>query len=420
MLRGNYLSPLHSRPSYFLSCVTKIPSLLMYQSFRTYSMYPVLHRYRTSSFTKLIINIHRNNFSMEKRASFCTLALSKSSPAPESLGPASNTLSNKSKKKARRESPEGVLKHKLDMCSRHGHVVEALSLYDDARKNGVPLSQHHYNVLLYLCSSGSAESNASASNVGLERGFEIFQQMISDKVDPNEATFTSLARVAVAKEDPEMAFDLVKQMKRFGITPRLRSYGPALFGFCKITNADKAYEVDEHMAESGLIAEEPELAALLKLSASAKKGNKVYEMLHRLRPSVRQVSETTFGIIEDWFQSEDAAKFGKVNWDVRKVRDGITRGGGGWHGQGWLGTGKWRVQRTQMTEKGVCRSCGEQLSCIDIDPKETENFASSLAKLACQREAKADFNKFQVMNNLFILSIEFLNSVNIYKVSVML
>jgi proteinaceous RNase P len=49
-----------------------------------------------------------------------------------------------------------------------------------------------------------------------------------------------------------------------------------------------------------------------------------------------------------------------------------------------------------MDKKGVCGSCGERLACIDIDPRETENFAISLSKLAFGREVKADFIQFQV------------------------
>ncbi|KAJ6752656.1 hypothetical protein OIU74_027470 [Salix koriyanagi] len=300
-------------------------------------------------------------------------------------------MSLREKKKARREAPERVLKFKLDTCSKCRDVVEGLRLYDEARKNGVELNQHHYNVLLYLCSQNGGEN----VNDLRKQGYEIFQQMIIDKVPPNEATFTNAARLASAMEDPEMAFDLVKQMKSFGILPKLRSYGPPLFGFCKKGMADKAYEVDAHMIEYGVVAEEPELSALLKVSVDVNNADKVYELLHRLRTSVRQVTESTVAIIEDWFKSEHAAKTGKENWDVRKVKEGVARGGGGWHGQGWLGCGQWRVVRTQMDKEGVCGSCGERLACIDIDPRETENFAISLSKLALGREVKADFTRFQ-------------------------
>ncbi|KAB5513693.1 hypothetical protein DKX38_027599 [Salix brachista] len=149
------------------------------------------------------------------------------------------------------------------------------------------------------------------------------------------------------------------------------------------------------MIEYGVVAEEPELSALLKVSVDVNNADKVYELLHRLRTSVRQVTESTVAIIEDWFKFKHAAKTGKENWDVRKVKEGVARGGGGWHGQGWLGCGQWRVVRTQMDKEGVCGSCGERLACIDIDPRETENFAISLSKLALGREVKADFTRFQ-------------------------
>ncbi|CAK7338769.1 unnamed protein product, partial [Dovyalis caffra] len=337
--------------------------------------------------------IGTHNLFMNKKAKFCNLAIS-ATPQSKENAVGGDVVSSRSKKKARREAPEGVLRFKLDMCSKAGDVAEGLRLYDEARSNGVELNQHHYNVLLYLCSQSGGENGRDLKLV-CKRGFEIFQQMIIDKVSPNEATFTNAARLASAMEDPEMAFYLVKQMQGFGILPKLRSYGPPLFGFCKKGMVGKAYEVDAHMIESGVVAEEPELSALLKISANVNNADKVYELLHRLRTSVRQVTESTVAVIEDWFKSEHAAKIGKENWDVSKVKEGVVKGGGGWHGQGWLGSGQWRVVRTQMDKKGVCCSCGERLACIDIDPKETENFAISLSKLAFGREVKADFIRFQ-------------------------
>ncbi|XP_057495343.1 proteinaceous RNase P 1, chloroplastic/mitochondrial-like isoform X1 [Actinidia eriantha] len=367
-----------------VSLFAKAPILLVHSTNRFHHL--------ISSLKPLDATIRRLNlFSMTKLTSSHDLCTSAALIRQSTAQP-----SRKSTKKARYEAPENVLRHKLDLCSKNGNLLEALSLYDDARATKIPLAQHHYNALLYVCSAAvNGNGDEGFLNLGLERGFEIFRQMGIDKVAPNEATFTNLARLAVAKEDPEMAFDLVKQMTSCGIPPKLRSYGPALFGFCRKGMADKAYEVDAHMVESGVLPEEHELSALLKLSVEVKRADRVYEMMHRLRGMVRQVAEETATIVEDWFKSKRAAEVGEVNWDVGKVREGVVKGGGGWHGQGWLGNGKWRVVRTQMDEKGVCQSCGEKLVCIDIDPKETQNFATSLASLACQREVKVDFMQFQ-------------------------
>ncbi|OVA10416.1 Pentatricopeptide repeat [Macleaya cordata] len=416
---GCSLSPSSfARSSSLFTFFTKTPSLLF--SFRTSSSTHVHHRrllhyplsllplkYINKNSNKTCSSSSHSQINKKQSAFLSTSAVSAIVPTHESSSSPSTVtaaVSNRAKKKARRESPEGLLKFNLDMCSRRGDLIEALRLYDDARITGTPLSQHHYNVLLYLCSSSSLVDEGEAEcemndenilNLGLRRGFEIFQQMGIDKIAPNEATFTSAARLAAKMEDPEMAFELVKKMMSYDIPPKLRSYGPALFGFCKKGEADKAYEVDAHMVNSRVLAEEPELAALLQLSSNAGRGEKVYEMLHRLRGSVRQVVETTAEIVEDWFKSDASVEVGKENWDVGEVKKGIVKGGGGWHGKGWLCTGKWRVVRTEMDETGVCRSCGEKLVCIDIDPLETENFATSLSTLACQREVMADFNKFQ-------------------------
>ncbi|KAG9147766.1 hypothetical protein Leryth_018820 [Lithospermum erythrorhizon] len=326
---------------------------------------------------------------VKKRSNFCTITAVIKDPF-SSFSSLSDQMSNKARKKARKELPEFVLKHKLDLCSKNGDFDEGIRLYEEAKVNGTSINIYHYNALLYLCSCSEG-----VDNWGLDKGFEIFKQMGIDKVVPNEATFTSAARLAAKKEDPEMAFELVKRMKGCGIEPKLRSYGPALFGFCKKGLSDKAYEVDRHMVESGVEAEEGEISALLKVSADMKRADKVYEMMHRLRAAVRQVAEDSARVLEEWFMSESAGDVGVEKWDVGKVKEGVVKGGGGWHGQGWLGKGKWRVVRTQMDENGVCGSCREKLVCIDIDPKETENFANSLAKLASEREVRSNFVSFK-------------------------
>lgn len=348
------------------------------------------------------------------------------------------TESTQSKKK-RKHSPQGKLRFGLDMCSKRGDLLEAISLYDKAVPEGVELNQHHYNVLLYICSSaamgvlrpaksGNEDNSRNEQNIqppngdhemtekyndgtpedeagieiteemmelALKRGFEIYQQMRSQQIPPNEATFTSVARLAVAKGDGDLAFEMVKQMPAYNAVPRLRSFSPALFAFCQNMEVEKAYEVDAHMAALGIQPEEPELEALLKLSAEAGREERVYSLLHRLRTNVRQVSPSTANVIEQWFKSKVAKEVGTTSWDTRKIREASVARGGGWHGQGWLSKGEWKIGHTTMTHKGVCRCCGEQLVTIDIDPSETEKFAKSIAALALGRDAKSNFTTYQ-------------------------
>ncbi|KAL3002105.1 hypothetical protein AAZX31_08G037100 [Glycine max] len=353
----------------------------------------------------------------------------------------------KKKKNKDKDCPEVKLKNALDMCSKRGDVMGALSLYDSAISEGVKLGQHHYTVLLYLCSSaavgvvrpaksgsgartlnshvysnevpnegthfdldGKAELNSDLNSTekdeillvsedvkryALQRGFEVYQNMCLDKVQMNEAALTAVARMAMSMGDGDRAFEMVRQMKDLGISPRLRSYGPALFTFCNNGEIDKAFAVEKHMLQHGVYPEEPELEALLRVSVGAGNSDKVYYVLHKLRSIVRKVSPTTSSLIVDWFKSKQASRVGKRKWDERLIREAIENNGGGWHGQGWLGKGRWEAVHTTIGKDGMCKCCQVQLATIDLDPVETENFAKSVASLAVMREKGSNFQKFQ-------------------------
>ncbi|KAL8040601.1 hypothetical protein ABFX02_10G109000 [Erythranthe guttata] len=243
--------------------------------------------------------------------------------------------------------------------------------------------------------SYGVQVSEEVKRAALRKGFEIYNEMRSENIPMNEATFTSVARMATAFGDGDMAFDMVKQMKEYGINPRLRSYGPALSIFCSNGDIDNAFKVESHMLEHGVYPEEPELEALLKVSIDAGKSEKVYNVLHKLRTSVRQVSSSTAELIERWFTSKTASRVGKRKWDQNLIIEAMKNGGGGWHGKGWLGKGKWTVSRSPVDSDGLCKCCGKKLVTIDLDPVETENFAKSVASIAAEREKDSSFQKFQ-------------------------
>ncbi|KAL1325754.1 hypothetical protein AAHE18_13G182700 [Arachis hypogaea] len=173
--------------------------------------------------------------------------------------------------------------------------------------------------------------------------------------------------MAMSMGDGDRAFEMVKQMKIMGINPRLRSYGPALSTYCSNGEIDKAFDVEKHMLDHGVYPEEPELEALLRVSVQAGKGDK----------------------------GRQASRLGKRRWDIGSIKEAMENSGGGWHGQGWLGKGKWEVSHTTIGDDGMCKCCGVHLATIDLDPIETENFAKSVASIAVMREKKLNFQKFQ-------------------------
>lgn len=362
----------------------------------------------------------------------------------------------KMSKKCKPNSPEFQLRIKLDMCSKRGDVMGAISLYDSAVKQGVKMGQYHYTVLLYLCSSAAmgvvrpAKSGSGSRSLDTvaprnldgpsdsveeedddidsddiddeaqdrkdqsqksqlneirvsddvkkyarEKGFEIYERMCLDKVQMNEAALTSVARMAMAVGDGDKAFDMVKQMKSMGISPKLRSYGPALSVFSSNKEVEKAFAVEGHMLENGVHPEEPELEALLRVSVETGEADRVYYVLHKLRTMVRSVSPSTADLIEKWFKSKVASRIGKRKWDPDMIAQTMESVGGGWHGKGWLGRGKWSISQTSIGADGLCKCCGEKLALIDLDPEETERFAESVAAIATKREKNSSFQKFQ-------------------------
>ncbi|OMO70156.1 proteinaceous RNase P 3-like protein [Corchorus capsularis] len=129
--------------------------------------------------------------------------------------------------------------------------------------------------------------------------------------------------------------------------------------------AQKAYEVEEDINKVGLSLEEPQIAALLKVSAETGRGDRVYEYLQKLRRSARCANEDTGKVLKDWFSgkgSEVCSKGGK--FDVGFVKEAIFRNGGGWHGLGWIGEGMWVVRKENVEPNGRCCCCGEQLGCV--------------------------------------------------------
>ncbi|KAF7119783.1 hypothetical protein RHSIM_Rhsim13G0109600 [Rhododendron simsii] len=296
-------------------------------------------------------------------------------------------------RKNHNHTPESKFRHDLDLCSKKKSLSAAISLYETALSDKLRLNHYHFNALLYVCSETVTDPSNRAS--AFEFGFRVFDRMLAGDVKPTEATVTAVARLAAAVEDGDRAFGLVKTMGEYTVTPKLRSLEPALFCYCRNLEADKAYEVEDYMVSVGVSAEEPDLAALLKVSADTGRGERVYGYLHKLRRAVRCVSETTAEIIEGWFGGAGAGEVGLEEWESERVEEAVSRNGGGWHGLGWLGKGEWDVRRVNVDVGGGCLSCGEQLVCVDIDRDETEKFAQAVAGLAMEREVQSNFKDFQ-------------------------
>ncbi|GER53558.1 proteinaceous RNase P 3 [Striga asiatica] len=295
------------------------------------------------------------------------------------------------RRKKQKLTPEAQFRSTLDRCSKTKDLSAAIALYESSPCQ--TLNLNNLNSFLYICSESL--SNPETLQSAIEFGFKLFQDHVNENLKPNEATLTAVARLAAAKGDGDYAFYLAKSVKNHSVAPKLRTFVPALICFCGGGAADKAYEVEGHVESIGLRLEEPELAALLKVSVEMERENKVYEYLHKLRVTLRGVDEPTASIIESWFRGRKAAEVGFVNFHPNEVKEVVMRNGGGWHGLGWFGQGEWVPRRSTIASNGKCCACGEQLVCVDTDRTETEKFAQSIASLAMERGLQSNFKEFQ-------------------------
>ncbi|KAK9061090.1 hypothetical protein SSX86_018270 [Deinandra increscens subsp. villosa] len=304
-------------------------------------------------------------------------------------------MKNPSKKRNDNKSQTPALKFHSDfsICSKEKDFTGAITLFDFAISQNLKLNLHHLNCFLYICSN----SLEASGDLAIENGFNIFNHMISSKINPNEATITAVSRLAAAKNDADYSFKLVKSLVNYNEKPRLRTYDAVLFCYVKKLDAKMAYLVEKDILSNGLCLEEPEIAALLKVSAEVGNEEKVYEYLHKLRIGVRCVSELTAEVIKNWFSGEIGKKVGSglEDWDMGRVKDVILKNGGGWHGLGWVGNGEWEVRRTTVDSRGGCCGCKEELACVDLGREDTEKFAQSVVALAVEREKRSNFTQFQ-------------------------
>ncbi|XP_071711131.1 proteinaceous RNase P 2 [Rutidosis leptorrhynchoides] len=287
---------------------------------------------------------------------------------------------------------ESTFRSDFSNCSKTKDFATAVSLFDSAISQNLKLNLHHLNCFLYICSNSIEESGAAA----IDRGFDIFNYMISSNINPNEATITAVSRLAAAKDDADLSLQLVQSLVKYNDKPRLRTYDSALLCYVKRLDAEKAYLVEKEILNSGLCLEETEIGALLKVSAEVGNAGKVYEYLHKLRTSVRCVSESSAKVIEHWFSGVFGvgASGGLGECDTGRVKDAVLKNGGGGHGLGWIGNGKWEVSRTNVDLGGCCCACRDRLVCVDVSKEDNEKFAQSVVALATEREKYSNFTNF--------------------------
>ena len=131
--------------------------------------------------------------------------------------------------------------------------------------------------------------------------------------DKAETLFTAMARIAAASGDPTLAFDLSKQLRARGAPPRLRSYVPALLGFCAAGCWQEALEVDAALTAVDLELTEGEYGALLQACSRGAPWERVKALLQRMQGELTVLSTHTLQQV-GWGFGEIGLRLVGWNW----------------------------------------------------------------------------------------------------------
>eukprot|EP00854_Cymbomonas_tetramitiformis_P011078 gene11078-13095_t len=297
-------------------------------------------------------------------------------------------VNKKDKKAIKQLSPAAQLvKRQIETCASSNDFKGAYDIFVHAKAEDTKLLPSSYNVLLHLCKetaiakvskdasaeptpqAESADSSAPAELDMIACSSDLLQHMKDKGVTRVEATYSELARIASTCGKPTRALELVAEMKAENIEPRLRSYSPAIQGFCNLGQVDAAFELAETVRGAGLVLTENEYRSLLGASAAAGRQPQVAEVLERMRRELPQIGEETASVLKAYFTSPLASTAN--------------------------GNKEYSVSRCTVNEEGTCSVSGAKLLAVDLTSEEREKLAAGIAKLACEREKHDHFEYFK-------------------------
>jgi len=320
-----------------------------------------------------------------------------------------------SKKQAKRaQDPAMVVRKEIAMAAKDNNVQAALNVYEKALSDDIPIKSDCYYTLLFLLSGGDAwedllisptnnkeKEKDTSSPVGtnsmpleerLSMAEDIMESLKSrsepggegggggggaeqtgDSVPPSSSSgpgrikemgLTSMARLAAACGKGDKAFNIALQVEKNGLTPRLRSFAPALAAFAEQGNVAKALEVDAAIAACGLELCEPEYLRLIQAITLGKGSyDQASSVFMRMQSDLTVLQPSTIAMVRHYFESALPG---------------------------------WEVVSSTVSDEGICSGCGSKLEAVDLNEEEYQAFKEGVAALAEKQEKQSNlFKKYK-------------------------
>ncbi|KAG2439819.1 hypothetical protein HYH02_010453 [Chlamydomonas schloesseri] len=235
---------------------------------------------------------------------------------------------------------------------------------------------------------------------------------------PDAGTYLGLARREALKGNPAAALAAAKECAAKTRSVQLRTYHPAMVGFCLAGDAaalEALYEIDALITGpaaaggAGLDATEYEYARLLEGIAAAGSYGQLRAVLLRMQDDLNQLSPATADLVAAFFERRPQAAAAAFAAPEAGGCPGLaaaaaaapaaaaptaaagegeaaavaTRSEAAAAGAEASTSGSWQVLRSVAVERGGrCEAAGGSLRVIDLAEAEWESFANAIAGLA--------------------------------------
>mmetsp|Transcript_43989 Transcript_43989/g.111271 ORF Transcript_43989/g.111271 Transcript_43989/m.111271 type:complete len:568 (-) Transcript_43989:19-1722(-) len=314
-----------------------------------------------------------------------------------------------SKKARKRAAAEGGLLGNVNkvvgIAAKYDDPRGALAAYEGAvAKGGAPIMRGTYLTLFHLATGGAAwedvvrgrprtpvevgqsSDEAVAAYTPLApfsreehlAAADTIYALIRQKVPlDSEQVYTCRCRLAMLQGDAAESLAVAREAAEKG-SAKIRTFTPALLGFCLAGQMDHAFEVKAAMEAHDLCLTESEFAWMLEGSLVAKCFQTAYRVIHCMKEELVLLEAPTLQLLRAVFESEEAkAHFAEA---------------GRLAGRGYAA---WQVTSdTAVEEDGVCEAAGGQLRVIDLTPEEMSKFAEGIRSVVHQRGKTAEFEQF--------------------------
>lgn len=206
---------------------------------------------------------------------------------------------------------------------------------------------------------------------------KIFEALKTQLPLDNERIYTSRCRWALLRGDVDLSLSLAEEAASKGLG-RLRTFAPALLGFCLEGQMDRAFYVKTVMEKHSLELTESEFIWMLEGCLIAKCFHAAYKVIGCMKGELVLLQTATLDLLQRIFESQEAkAHFAE---------------GGALAGRG---LSQWEITTdAAVSDDGTCEVADGQLRVIDLTPEEMSEFAKGIRNVVNERGKSAEFEQF--------------------------